>query len=55
MAPVQARVLAEAARTRRVGENVVAARPVGPGKWPTPGAPESKAAPFVHIGLIDWR
>lgn len=45
----------EAAETLRTGTNVVEARRVGPGKWPTPGAPRSTATPFIQLGLIDWR
>jgi len=45
----------DAAHTLRAGENVVEARLVGRGQWPTPGAPESKSPPFIHIGLVDWR
>lgn len=45
----------ETAKALRVGENIVEARLVGPGKWPPPGTPESTAPPFIHIGLVDWR
>lgn len=43
-----------AAKSLRVGENTVTVRLLGPGKDQKPGAPFSKIAPFIRIGLIDW-
>ena len=47
-------VPAAAAKTLRVGKNTVMVRLIGPGKEQAPGAPLSKAAPFIRLGLINW-
>lgn len=49
------RLPAAAVAALREGENVVEARVVGPGQWPTPAAPESTVAPTLELGFFDWR
>lgn len=44
-----------AAKTLRVGENMVAVKLLGPGKEQKPGAPLSKATSFLRLGLIEWQ
>ncbi len=43
-----------AAKTLRVGKNVVTLTLLGPGKEQKPGVPLSKSAPFIRIGVLDW-
>jgi len=45
----------DAVRTLKPGQNVVEARNTGPGRWPTPGAPEATVSPTFQAGLMDWR
>ena len=41
--------------TLHAGENAVEVQLVGPGKEQQPGSPLSKTAPFIRLGLIEWR
>jgi len=45
-------VPAEAAKTLRVGENVITAKLIGPGEEPRPGTPFATREPFSRLGLI---
>lgn len=45
----------EAAESLHVGVNTITLKLLGPGKEQRPGAPLSEVAPFIQLGVIDWK